>query len=413
MSEYSELIKNFGRIRDYMRDFFVFGFKTRNDFIQKSKRTYDNERRRIESYLGDLIKCEYTETGKKVFISVDSSKIRQNPFFKAYKSKSFTYNDLILHFYILDMLYDKQALTLDEITKRINEQTNEYIEPQTVRNKLKEYSQFGIISTIKSGRTYYYALNNCYIEDYNISKDALIYFSEIAPFGVIGSFINDRINNRNTKFRFKHHFIVNTLEDTVLLDIINAIKEQKRIEIENFSNRDKFLKKFNILPLMIYVSTQTGRRYVIAQGTGKYKYSVYRLDYIKSVKILEQDELFTKLYDNLKSKMNYAFSTAINKESKLEHFEMTLFINEPTENYIIKRLEREGRGGKTEKIKRCLYKYSIDVHDTQELMNWVKSFTGRIVKVDGDNKKVITKFYIDMKRMAKMYKEMPIGGENE
>ena len=46
MSEYSELIKNFGRIRDYMREFFVFGFKTRNDFNQKSKRTYDNERRR-------------------------------------------------------------------------------------------------------------------------------------------------------------------------------------------------------------------------------------------------------------------------------------------------------------------------------------------------------------------------------
>lgn len=36
MSEYSELIKNFSRIRDYMREFFVFGFKTRNDFNQKA-----------------------------------------------------------------------------------------------------------------------------------------------------------------------------------------------------------------------------------------------------------------------------------------------------------------------------------------------------------------------------------------
>ena len=103
MSEYSELIKNFSRIRDYMREFFVFGFKTRNDFNQKSKRTYDNERRRIENYLGDLTKWEYGDGGKKVFISVDSSKIPVNPFYKAYKSKSFTDNDVILHFLILDI----------------------------------------------------------------------------------------------------------------------------------------------------------------------------------------------------------------------------------------------------------------------------------------------------------------------
>ena len=46
---YSELVKRFDRVRDYMRDFLIFGFKTREDFGQKSARTYDNERRRIES----------------------------------------------------------------------------------------------------------------------------------------------------------------------------------------------------------------------------------------------------------------------------------------------------------------------------------------------------------------------------
>ena len=72
MSEYNELIKNFGRIRDYMRDFFVFGFKTRSDFSYKSKRTYDNERRRVENYLGDFLRWDYSNSGKRVFLSVDS-----------------------------------------------------------------------------------------------------------------------------------------------------------------------------------------------------------------------------------------------------------------------------------------------------------------------------------------------------
>ena len=52
---YSELIKNFDKIRDYMRDFYVYGFRSRSGFDKKSARSYDNERRRIESWLGDYM----------------------------------------------------------------------------------------------------------------------------------------------------------------------------------------------------------------------------------------------------------------------------------------------------------------------------------------------------------------------
>ena len=53
MSSYSELIKNFERIRAYMREFYIYGFKSRDDYSKKSARSYDDERRRIESWLGD------------------------------------------------------------------------------------------------------------------------------------------------------------------------------------------------------------------------------------------------------------------------------------------------------------------------------------------------------------------------
>ena len=42
MSVYSELIKNFEKIREYVRDFYIFGFHTRESFDAKRKRTYDN-----------------------------------------------------------------------------------------------------------------------------------------------------------------------------------------------------------------------------------------------------------------------------------------------------------------------------------------------------------------------------------
>ena len=77
---YKELIKNFDNIRMYMRDFFVYGFRTRESYAKKSLRSYDNEKRRIQSYLGDLLSFKQTESGKKVFISLDAKVSVEIPF---------------------------------------------------------------------------------------------------------------------------------------------------------------------------------------------------------------------------------------------------------------------------------------------------------------------------------------------
>ena len=61
---YSELIKNFDRIRDYMRQFYVYGFKSRAEYDKKSARSYDNERRRVESWLGDFMRFRQTRMGR-------------------------------------------------------------------------------------------------------------------------------------------------------------------------------------------------------------------------------------------------------------------------------------------------------------------------------------------------------------
>ena len=46
MAGFSELIKSFEKTRDYIRDFFIYGFKVRGDFARMSGRTYDDEKRR-------------------------------------------------------------------------------------------------------------------------------------------------------------------------------------------------------------------------------------------------------------------------------------------------------------------------------------------------------------------------------
>ena len=66
---YNELIKNFEKVRAYMREFYVYGFKSRNEYDGKSARSYDDERRRIESWLGEYMHFTQTAEGKNVFLS--------------------------------------------------------------------------------------------------------------------------------------------------------------------------------------------------------------------------------------------------------------------------------------------------------------------------------------------------------
>ena len=57
---YNELIKHFQKVRDYMHEFYIYGFRSRLDLSYKSHRSYDNERRRIESYFKDYLSFQYS-----------------------------------------------------------------------------------------------------------------------------------------------------------------------------------------------------------------------------------------------------------------------------------------------------------------------------------------------------------------
>lgn len=151
MSSYSELIKNFEKIRNYMREFYVFGFKSRDEYNKKSARSYDDERRRIESWLGDHMSFVRTPEGKNVFISIDSQVSQHNPFYKTLKAKSFTDGDITLHFILFDILHSPEiVLSLPEIIEKMDEYFSVFESPMmfdesTVRKKLKEYIEQGIV----------------------------------------------------------------------------------------------------------------------------------------------------------------------------------------------------------------------------------------------------------------------------
>ena len=192
MAGFSELIKNFEKTRDYVRDFFIYGYKVRNDFDKKSARTYDDEKRRVESWLGDYLVYDDSVRGKQVAISVDSDKIAENPLYQAFYTRSFTDNDIRLHFLLLDIMCDGEQYTARQLTDMLYEGFQFSLDEQTVRNKLKEYEEEGIMLSEKRGRSVFFRLSGDFAEDWLDSEgliDAVSFFSETQEFGLVGNIV--------------------------------------------------------------------------------------------------------------------------------------------------------------------------------------------------------------------------------
>ena len=141
MSEYQELIKNIQKSRNYVRDFLIYGFKSREDFSAKSGRTYDNERRRIESWLSEYIRTDYGPQGKTLSLALDSNLLHTNPLYRVWKSRSFTSNDLMLHFFFLDLFRDGSFCTAEELTDQILKRYDVLFESQLIRKKATNMSK--------------------------------------------------------------------------------------------------------------------------------------------------------------------------------------------------------------------------------------------------------------------------------
>lgn len=405
---FNELIKNFDNIRLLMRDFYVFGFKSRADFADKSARSYDNERRRIESWLGEYMYFRQNAGGKNCFISVDSRKIRHNPFYKALKAKSFTANDIMLHFFLLDILQPGEKFTLRQLMDKLDaEYLSCFDEPaaldiSTVRKKLAEYAELGLIENEKCGRKLYYERSRDEV-DLEAWREAVSFFAETNQIGVVGSFIEDKFTASSGVFSYKHHYLLHALESDVLLDLLAAMERRQCVRIESCSSKGKNISS-RVLPLKIYVSTQSGRRYVMCWFFEAHRIIFCRLDNLERVLEAKDVRDYDKFYAMAEQMEQHLWGVSMNRgpADALEHVELVVRISSD-EPYILQCLEREKRCGRVEKTDAEHYRFIADVHDAGEMLPWLRTFIGRIESFSCSNKAVEEKFWQDLAEVYAMY----------
>ncbi|WP_417081253.1 WYL domain-containing protein [Mobilibacterium timonense] len=416
---YSELVKNFNKIRQYMRSFYVYGFRSRSEYTEKSSRSYDDERRRIESWLGDYMQFRQAPDGRIAFISIDSRRAAHNPMYKAWKAKSFTDGDITLHFLLFDILSTPgKIFSIKEIMNSLDGYLAQFKEPRvfdvsTVRKKLNEYAAEGLVNVEKRGRTAYYSR----ADDVPVPcVDVLNYFSEVMPCGVIGSFILDgqsgqvRQEDREDReesgqhFAFKHHYITGTLDSQVLYELFSAIRERRGVALETVNRDSDRTSETRVIPLRIMISVQSGRQYLMAYVPAHQKITPFRADNILSVSHGEICENYDELqctFEGMRPHL-WGVSTRSRSNQRMERVEFTIRYADD-EQYIRERLEREKRCGTVEHIDENTSRFTADVFDAWEMIPWIRTFICRITDIHFSDSRLEEQFWQDIREMYALY----------
>lgn len=398
---YKELIKSLTPIRSYAKDFFVYGFKSRTDFRQKSPRSYDNEKRRLESWLSPYMTFQQDSRKKNMFLSMDCRTLQHNPLYRLFETKSFTTMDLLLHFFILDILSARGALTLPELWNQLVAQypvvdkAGNIPDESTVRKKCKEYTELGLLNKEKCGRHVFYSVAK---DPINVSAwDLPIFFgSETCPLGVIGFYMWQRLGMGTFPLSFKHHYIFGALDMEIMDTLLQSIREKRKIRITMFSGTKTGL----VYPWKLCISTQSGRQYLL--GVLNQKPLFFRLDHIASVQMESVYETFPLTDGQMQDILSHLWGTSGGKIHRLYHVEVYFQVNSE-ETFILQRLEREKRCGKVTKAGPTLYKYEVSVYDPLEMIPWLRTFIGRIVSIHSDHPRLEKRFQADLEALFHLY----------
>jgi predicted DNA-binding transcriptional regulator YafY len=171
------------------------------------------------------------------------------------------------------------------------------------------------------------------------------------------------------------------------------------------SSKGSWGRRTTLIPLRILSNTKTGRRYVAIYNARNKKFSTVRLDYIKDVAFAEEFPEFDSVCAEYQYLLKGSFSITHKKTESLQRVKMLLYIDEMAEQFVIERIKREGKDGIISKIEENIFEYTVEVTDTLEMVPWLRTFTGRIIELQGSESRVIAQFKRDISTMISLYNE--------
>ena len=220
----------------------------------------------------------------------------------------------------------------------------------------------------------------------------------------MGSFIEDKFAACSSVFSYKHHYLLHALESDVLLDLLAAMERRQCVRIESCSSRGNNIS-FRVLPLKIYVSTQSGRRYVMCWFFKAHRIIFCRLDNLERVLEAKPVHDYDKFCAMAEQMEQHLWGVSMNRGLPLlmPWSMWSLSCASAVTSRIFCNVwsgKAMRTSGKTDAEH---YRFIADVHDAGEMLPWLRTFIGRIESFSCSNKAVEEKFWQDLAEVYAMY----------
>lgn len=399
--------KKLEKVRYYIRDFFINGYKNKDIYKETENignSTFANRTKTIGFILNDI--ADFRIGSNSVYrIMFNQSSVSENPFHQVLKYKSAPESSIQRYFVILSALNKNRVhgVTANDIQyylDGLDEYYDEKDQHSIIATDLKKLLKKTIIRKSKSC---YYINETTGLENIlsgNSFKNMLLFYSEVSQFSVIGSFIQDKlacdggVKHSESVFKYKDRFISQTLDDAVKLDVLEALKNNSFLKI-----KDDCGVKFICKPLCFFISFKTGREYVFYFNTEDSNFKSIRLDKISEITKFNS----TVEFDAEQQINNYYWCPPYIETDSKEHVECRIKIDK-NEKDAYERLINEKRNAELENDGETV-KLTVDTNDIKNTLFFLKSFTGRIIELDCSNKNEQQSFIRDIDEALALYGE--------
>ncbi len=414
------LIRDYENIRQILRDIYIFGCFSRNDFIEKkgiSGRKYDKEQQRISAYLPERF-IQKRRVDKKVLLYCAYTVMDggNNHLADTYRNKSFTALDIMSYFFVQVLLNENGEMTVAEILDALpTTNDNAIFTKDNLRVKLDELAEKGFIKTRKEGRKVLYSLAEDIWKDF--SDDELMdiclfleFMKNASPLEMPYYFLYEKLMlyfsiERKKKivgkdiFHFKHNHLFNSLDNDILLEILRAVKAERMLVVVLYGDNNEL----NVMPIEVIHDSIYGRQYLYCFDMEQKRSRVIRLDRMSHAAVsrgmTEEDKKKKKLLEGYSD--NCWCTSGV--DENLSEIVIEFRFDEQNEKYILRRIQAEGHGGTISKLAEGIYEYRLKLRDPDEMIPWIRSFGERAKVISSGQKKTEEKLAEDWKKALMKY----------
>lgn len=411
----SILVDRFEKIRDIIRRIYLYSSYDNEEDFNFSERKLREEKRRIREMFKENCKDNYEKNKKYVGLFYDAVIHSRNFLADVYFIKSFTDFDIILYFFILgclnerDMSFDE---LLEEFEKTSYKDDDMKTHNSTLERHLKRLFKEGLIERVKDGKKFIYKIKEDFWKYFSKSEKEMIldlttFYSEISPYKVLGYYLQETIKSELINYEYedtykdRYYFSGNQIHNILEEIVLYKIEKNRFVEIEKNGEKIKTCFLYRV------TDTLYGREYILTREIDEDNlitdnYVIFRVDKIKKFKALKK---IPKNVDEIdfgkRLKMwNCSIQMDNTRTLRLQRVEAIFYIDEKNEKELYERLLREKKWATLEKQDRGKYLFSIDLLNKKELIPWFRTFEGHVIVLDED---INNQFQKERKELLERY----------